>query len=86
MPRSFKFDPDAARFGEIIREHRERLGWTKKKLAQRAGLSPQYVGIVEEGDNVPSLSTVLELLEVLGADTGEVMRSLAEERRKPAKR
>lgn len=86
MPRSFSFDPDSARFGEVVREHRERLGWTKKKLAQRAGLTPQYVGIVEDGGNVPSLATVLELLEVLGADTGEVMRYLAEERRKPAKR
>ncbi|HEX3583017.1 MAG TPA: helix-turn-helix transcriptional regulator [Thermoanaerobaculia bacterium] len=85
MPRAFNIDPDAARFGDVVREHRERLGWTKKKLAQRAGLTPQYVGIVEDGGNVPSLATVLELLEVLGADTGEVMRHLAEERRKPAK-
>jgi transcriptional regulator with XRE-family HTH domain len=86
MPRSLTFDPDADRFGQVIRKHRERLGWTKKKLAQRAGLTPQYVGIVEDGGNVPSLATVLELLEVLGADAGEVMRYLAEERRKPAKR
>ncbi|HEY2829520.1 MAG TPA: helix-turn-helix transcriptional regulator [Thermoanaerobaculia bacterium] len=85
MPRTLTYSPDADRFGEVVRQHRKRLGWTKKKLAQRAGLTPQYVGIVEEGGNVPSLDTVLELLEVLGADTGEVMRYLAEERRKPAK-
>ena len=38
---------------------------------------PQYVGIVEQGGNVPSLTTVLELTEVLGADVAKVIRELA---------
>jgi transcriptional regulator with XRE-family HTH domain len=52
-------------------------------LATRAGLTPAYVGIVEQGGNVPSLTTVLELTEVLGADIAEVMRELAAARTAP---
>jgi transcriptional regulator with XRE-family HTH domain len=84
VPRSRTQNLDAVRFGAILRRLREQRGWTCKKLATRAGLTPAYVGIVEQGGNVPSLSTVLELLEVLGADGAEVMRELAAARTSPA--
>ena len=77
MPRMRTRNWDAIRFGALIRRVREERGWTRQKLATRAGLTPGYVGIVEQGGNVPSLSTVLELAEVLGADVGEIMRELA---------
>ena len=67
---------DAARFGAIIRRLRLERGWTKAKLAQRADITPQYMNIVENGYNVPSLTLVLDLLEVLGADGAAVMREL----------
>lgn len=83
MPRSRTTDPDAVRFGAILKRLRQQRGWTVQKLAQRSGLSASYVGIVEQGGNVPSLATVLELLEVVGADAGEVMRQLASARATP---
>jgi len=86
MPRSRTNNLDAIRFGAIVRRIREERGWTRQKLATRSGLTPQYVSIVEQGGNVPSLSTVLELIEVLGGDIGEVMRELATARTAPAGR
>ncbi|MGA8808897.1 MAG: helix-turn-helix transcriptional regulator [Thermoanaerobaculia bacterium] len=83
MPRALRIDPDAERFGAILRHLREQRGWTRRKLAQRAGLTPTYVGILEYGGNIPSLPTVLELLEVLGADIADVMRRLAAARTTP---
>ena len=83
MPRSRNYSPDAVRFGAILRRLREQRGWTKQKLAQRSGLTPSYVGILEEGGNIPSLATVLELLEVLSADAAEVIRELAMARTAP---
>ena len=74
MPRSRVVSPDAVRFGAIVERLRVARGWTRKKLLQRAGLTPQYVAIVEQGGNVPSLTTVLELIEVLRGDVAEVMR------------
>jgi transcriptional regulator with XRE-family HTH domain len=76
---------DAIRFGAIVRRIREERGWTRQKLATRSDLTPQYVSIVEQGGNVPSLTTVLELIEVLGADIGDVMRELAVARTAPVR-
>ena len=86
MPKSRSYNADAVRFGAILRRLREQRGWTRKKLATRADLTPAYVGIVEQGGNVPSLTTVLELVEVLGGDIGEVMRELAAARTAPPQR
>ena len=53
------------------------------KLATRAGMNEIYVGVLESGQNTPHLGTVLELLEVLDADTREVMGELAAARKAP---
>jgi len=83
MPRAMRIDPDAARFGAILKQLREQRGWTRQKLAQRSGVTPTYIGILEYGGNIPSLPMVLELIEVLGADIGDVMRRLAAARISP---
>lgn len=83
MPRARTTNLDAVRFGAFIKAFRLERGWTLQKLATRSGMNPTYIGIVEEGGNVPSLTTVLELTEVLGMDVGEIMRKLAEARNRP---
>jgi transcriptional regulator with XRE-family HTH domain len=83
MPLSRRADPDAVRFGAILRRERLARGWTLRKLAQRAGMNAQYLGVVEAGGNIPSLSTILEVCEVLGADAGSMIREVAEARRMP---
>ena len=85
MPRSRSYNADAARFGAIVRRLRTQRGWTLRKLATRTGLSAAYVSIVERGENVPSLTTVLEIVEVLGGDIAEIMRELATARTTPAR-
>jgi transcriptional regulator with XRE-family HTH domain len=80
MPQSRTRDPDAARFGAILQRLRLARGWTLTKLAQRSGMNRQYLSIVERGGNVPSLTTVLELAEVLEADAAEIIRELARAR------
>src|SRR3954468_4732874 len=83
MPRAMRINPDAERFGAILKQLREQRGWTRQKLAQRSGVTPTYIGILEYGGNIPSLPMVLELIEVLGADIGDVMRRLAAARISP---
>lgn len=59
---------EAAILGEIVRGLRKEKAWTQEDLAERAGLTTTYVGQVERGDKVPSLTVVLKLamaLEVL---------------------
>jgi len=83
MPRNRKPDPDAIRFGQVLRRARLARGWTIAKLAQRAGMNAQYLGVVENGGNIPSLYLILEVAEVLGADAGEMIREVAAARRQP---
>ena len=86
MPRSRTIDADALRFGRVVRRLRNQRGWTIRKLATRAGMTAAYLGILEQGGNVPSLSTVLELIEVLNGDIGAVMTELSAARNAPATR
>lgn len=60
-------------FGDEIRRRREALGWTLEQLAERAKLSPNYIGTVENGRRDPSLSTVLALAKGLRVPPGELL-------------
>ncbi|HEV7486637.1 MAG TPA: helix-turn-helix transcriptional regulator [Thermoanaerobaculia bacterium] len=83
MPRSMTISPEAVRFGEVIRRIRRARGWTIVKLAQRAGMNANYLGVLEQGGNDTSLTTIVELCDVLGADIGEVMRAVMAVRNPP---
>jgi transcriptional regulator with XRE-family HTH domain len=71
-------------FGEGIRRLRTERGWTQEDLADAASLTSTYVGQVERGDKVPSLTVVLKLArglrvspaELLAPFSAGVMRSL----------
>lgn len=44
-----------------------------EQLAERSGLTPNYIGTVENGRRDPSLSTVLSLAHGLGVAPGELL-------------
>ncbi len=60
-------------FGEAVRRRRKALGLTLEKLAERAKLSPNYVGTIENDRRDPSLSTVIDLARALGAAPAELL-------------
>ncbi len=60
-------------FGREIKRRREALGWTLEELAERAKLSPNYIGTIENGRRDPSLSTVLALAKGLKVAPGELL-------------
>jgi len=41
-----------------IRHYREDLGYTQEKLAEKAGISPPFLGAVERGEKWPSPETL----------------------------
>lgn len=53
-------------FGGTVRQLRTAKGWTQEDLADAADLTTTYVGQVERGDKVPSLTVVLKLARGLG--------------------
>lgn len=66
------------KFGDAVRRRRKALGFTLEKLAERAKLSPNYVGTVETGRRDPSLSTVQQIASALGASPAELLGGVQE--------
>lgn len=60
-------------FGREVRRRREALGLTLEQLAERSGLTPNYIGGVETDKRNPSLSTVLGLAKGLRVPAGELL-------------
>lgn len=65
-------------FGKTVRRKREALGLTLEQLAERAGLSPNYLGTVENERRDPSLSTVLAIARGLRVPPGELLGGVKE--------
>jgi len=68
----------ALTFGREVRRRRGALGLTLEQLAERSGLTPNYIGTVENGRRDPSLSTVLALAKGLGLAPGELLGGVGE--------
>jgi transcriptional regulator with XRE-family HTH domain len=62
-------------FGEVVRGVRKGLAWTQEDLAERAGLTTTYVGQVERGDKVPSLTVVLKLALALEVHPSDMLQT-----------
>ncbi|MGN1112176.1 MAG: helix-turn-helix domain-containing protein [Acutalibacteraceae bacterium] len=51
--------------GRNIREYRLAKKLRQEDLAEKAGLSANYIGMVERGEKTPSLETFIALINVL---------------------
>lgn len=65
---------EAVQFGEVVRRCREERGLTQDQLAERAGITGTYVGFIERGDSVPTLTVVLQIAEALKVRPAELLR------------
>jgi transcriptional regulator with XRE-family HTH domain len=59
-------------FCREIRRRREGAGLTLEQLAERSGLTPNYLGTVENGKRDPSISTVFAIASGLGVKPAEM--------------
>jgi len=64
-----------AAFGPLLKRYRLAAGLTQEALAERAGYSAVYVGLIERGQRAPQPSTVALLADALGL-TAEDRESL----------
>ena len=76
MSRRKKQQPDAKIFGAIVRGLREERGWTQEQLAEKSDMNASYLGFVERGDNVPTLTIIIQIAEGLGVEPGEILRQV----------
>ncbi len=59
--------------GKHIRNYRVAKKLRQEDLAEQAGLSVNYIGMVERGEKIPSLETFITLLNVLEVSADMVL-------------
>lgn len=59
--------------GKNIRKYRLEKKLRQEDLAERAGLSTNYIGMVERGEKIPALETFITILNVLGVSADIIL-------------
>lgn len=66
------------RFGETLREHRQRTGLSQEKLAAKAGIDRTYLGGAERGERNVALVNIVRLAEALEIPPAELLIEIGE--------
>ena len=64
------------RFGERVRDLRQRLGISQEELAHRAALDRTYISSLERGHRNVALVNICRLAAALSVDPGELLSGL----------
>lgn len=64
--------------GENIRRFRLAKKMRQEDLAERVGLSCNYIGMIERGEKVPSLDSFINLVNALGVSADMVLADVLE--------
>jgi transcriptional regulator with XRE-family HTH domain len=66
----------------LLREERERRGFSMNVVAQRSGLSQSMISLVEHDLRNPTLDTLLRISEALNMDLHMILEKATKETRK----
>jgi len=69
-------EPVYVSFGEIVREHRLRRGWTQTDLAERVGLSRTSITNIEIGRQRILLSDLFDFAAAFGVSPKSIFNDL----------
>ena len=78
MPRRSTRSKEGQKFGETVRRLRKQAGLSQEALAERANLSADFLGFIERGENVPTLTTILQLARALGVQPSKIIKDFDE--------
>lgn len=62
------------KLGAKIKYLREKAGFTQEKLAERAGISLDYMGKIEVNINKPGLKTILKIANALKIEPYKILK------------
>jgi transcriptional regulator with XRE-family HTH domain len=63
-----------ARFGEQLKELRNKRGLTQEELATDCGLDRTYISMLERGLRQPTLATLFKIAEVLNVSPSLIVK------------
>lgn len=64
---------EGQRFGDTLRRLRNERGLSQERLAEAANLTADYIGFVERGENVPTLTVILKLALALDCAPADLL-------------
>ena len=64
-------------FGRCVRRHRETLGFSQEKLAEKADLDRTYISDIERGGRNPSIRSIAAIARALGLTVAELTEGMA---------
>lgn len=64
--------------GANIRRFRNAKGLRQEDLAEKAGLTPNYIGMIERGEKTPSLETFITIVNAIGVSADMVLTDVLE--------
>lgn len=64
--------------GKNIRKYRLMKKFRQEDLAEKAGLTTNYIGMVERGEKIPSLETFIKILNALEVSSDMVLADVLE--------
>lgn len=67
---------DYRSIGENIRAYRKAKKMTQETLAERAGLSVNYIGSIERGEKLPSLETFITIVNQIGVTADCILQDV----------
>lgn len=65
--------PVAAQFGRNLQSHRTQARISQEDLGQRATLHRTEIGLLERGERLPRIDTLIKLASALGVPPGELL-------------
>jgi transcriptional regulator with XRE-family HTH domain len=75
--------PDQQAVGRALRELRKRAGLTQEQVAGQMGTSSTYLSRLEAGQRDIRLSTILRLLDAVGADLHQLADAIDKQKSTP---
>ena len=71
--------PFLRKVGARVKGLREQRGWSQERLAEVAGITLNYVGNLERGEQGPSLHILVRLARALGIDVPTLLAEFGHE-------
>jgi transcriptional regulator with XRE-family HTH domain len=78
VPRRSTRSREGVKFGDTLRRLRKEAGLSQEVLAERANLNADFLGFIERGDNVPTLTTILQLARALKVQPSRIIEDFDE--------
>jgi len=57
-------EPDNVKFGEIVHGFRNNIQLSRSEIANRLGVSSEYMRLIERGERTPALGTAIKLFDI----------------------